>query len=176
MKLPDCFLCLCFTWLCLGPLAILGKPIGAQTTGGPIEAQCEGQLGTTQAGMTLIVKAETITLGHYFTTKNLRDIPITGAIHEGLITVSGSDGSVFKLHFKSNGSEHVEPLNFANTVGLVGTREFNGKVEKADLGILTVGQGSEGRRYAFTTDLSDAEFESIVRNWRNSVLDRKSVV
>src|ERR1017187_1504518 len=79
MKLPDCFLCLCFTWLCLGPLAILGKPIGAQTTGGPIEAQCEGQLGTTQAGMTLIVKAETITLGHYFTTKNLRDIPITGA-------------------------------------------------------------------------------------------------
>src|ERR1019366_2935657 len=64
----------------------------------------------------------------------------------------------------------LNSLNFANTVGLVGTREFNGKVEKADLGILTVGQGSEGRRYAFTTDLSDAEFESIVRNWRNSVL------
>jgi hypothetical protein len=33
-----------------------------------------------------------------------------------------------------------------------------------------VGQPSEGRRYAFTTDLSDAEFESIVRKWRIAVL------
>ncbi len=38
------------------------------------------------------------------------------------------------------------------------------------MGFLTMGQLSEGRRYAFTTDLIDAEFESIVRNWRIAVL------
>jgi hypothetical protein len=170
MKFTDCVLCLSFTWLCWSPLATLGKPINAQISDAVVEAQYEGQLGTTQAGMTLIVKNETITSGHYFTAKDLRDIPITGDIHDGRITVSGSDSSVFELHFKTNGSENGEPLNFDNTVGLVGTRRLNGKVEKADLEILTVGQGSEGRRYALTTGLSDAEFESIVRNWRIAVL------
>ena len=170
MKLPNCFLCLCFTWLCLSTLSIFGKPIDAQATDRLIEAQYEGQLGTAQAGMTLMVKDKTITSGHYFTAKDLRDIPITGSVHNGRITVSGADSSAFELHFKSNGSEHGEPLNFDNTVGLVGTRQFNGKIEKVDLGILTMGQVSEGRRYAFTTDLSDAEFESIVRNWRIAVL------
>jgi hypothetical protein len=129
-----------------------------------------------QAGMTLIVKDETITSGHYFTSKDLRDIPITGAIHDGRIAVTGADGSEFELHFKSNGSEHGEPLNFDNTVGLVGTRQFNGKVEKVHFRILTEGQStgecSECRSYAFTTDLSDAKFESIVRNWRAAVLTR----
>jgi len=127
-----------------------------------------------QAGMTLIVKDEAITSGHYFTSKDLRDIPITGAIHDGRITVAGADGSEFELRFKSNGSEHGEPLNFDNTVGLVGTRQFNGKVEKVNFGILTVGQSAGEcpgcRRYAFTTDLNDAELESIVRNWRVAVL------
>jgi hypothetical protein len=178
MKLPNCFLSLCFMWLCLSTLAIFGKPLNAQATDSPLEAQYEGQLGTTQAGMTLIVKHETITSGHYFTAEDLRDIPITGAIHDGQIAVSGSDGSVFELHFKSNGSEHRELLNLNNTVGLVGTRQFNVKVEKVDLGILTMGRGSEGRRYDFATDLSDVEFESIVRNWRIAVLsgDREAAV
>jgi hypothetical protein len=159
-----------FTSLCFSLLTILGRPISAQTTDGLLEAQYEGPLGTTQAGMTLFVKDETISSGHYFTAQDLRDIPITGAIYDGRITVSGADSSVFELRFKSNSSEHGEPLNLNNTVGLVGTRQLNGKVEKVDLGILTVGKASVGRRYAFTTDLSDAEFESIVRNWRIAVL------
>lgn len=33
-----------------------------------------------------------------------------------------------------------------------------------------MGQALEGRRYAFTTDLSDSAFESIVREWRTAVL------
>ncbi len=174
MKHLNWFFCLCLPWLCLSQPAIFGGPLSAQTTAGLLAAQYEGALGTTQAGMTLVVKDETITSGHYFKAKDLRDIPITGAIQDGRITVTGADGSEFELRFKSNGSEHGEPLNFDNTVGLVGIRQFNGKVEKVDFGILTVGQStgecSECRRYAFTTDLSDAEFESIVRNWRVAVL------
>jgi hypothetical protein len=174
MKPLDWFLCLCFTWLCLSPLAIFGRPLSAETTDSPLAAQYQGALGTMQAGMTLIVKDETITSGHYFTSKDLSDIPITGAIHDRRITVAGTDGSEFELRFKSDGSEHGEHLRFGNTVGLVGTRQFNGKVEKVDFGILTMGQSAgecpECRSYAFTTDLSDAEFESFVRNWRVAVL------
>jgi hypothetical protein len=170
MKHLDRFFCLCFTWLCLNPLAVFGRPLSAQTTDDLLEAQCVGALGTTQAGMTLIVKDETITAGHYFIAKDLNDIAIAGTVHDGRITVTGADGSEFELHFKSNGSEHGETLNFENSVGLVGTRQFNGKTENVDLGFLTMGQYSEGRRYAFTTSLSDAEFESIVRKWRVAVL------
>lgn len=77
---------------------------------------------------------------------------------------------MFDLRFKRNGSEQGEPLDFDHSVGLVGTRHDHAGVEKVDLGFLTMGQPSEARRYAFTTDLSDSEFESIVRNWRTAVL------
>jgi hypothetical protein len=70
----------------------------------------------------------------------------------------------------SNGSEHGEPLNANNSVGFVGTRRTNGKLVNVNLQFLTVGQPEQGRRYAFTTDLSDADFESIVREWRLAVL------
>ncbi|HEV2133609.1 MAG TPA: hypothetical protein VGR47_05050 [Terracidiphilus sp.] len=121
--------------------------------------------------MTIEVKQETITGGHYFIAEDLRDIPITGGtVHDGRIAIFAADGSNFDLRFKSNGSEHGEQLTFDNSVGLVGTRQTNERVEKVNLQFLTMGQPSEGRRYAFTTDLSDAEFESIVRNWRIAVL------
>lgn len=121
--------------------------------------------------MTIEVQQNKITGGHYFVANDLRDIPITGNIQDGRIVISGADGSSFDLRFKSNGSEHGESLNFNNSVGLIGTRQSNGKVEKIDLGFLTMGQPlSEGRRYAFTTDLSDLDFESIVREWRLAVL------
>jgi len=120
--------------------------------------------------MTIEVKQKTITGGHYFIAEDLRDIPITGGAVDGHITISAADGSTFDLRFKSNGSEHGEQLDFDNSVGLVGTRQKNESVEKVDLGFLTMGQPSEGRRYAFTTDMSDSAFESIVREWRTAVL------
>jgi len=63
MKPLDWFLRLCLTLLCLSPSAIFGRPLNAQTTDGLLAAQYEGALGTMQAGMTLIVKDETITSG-----------------------------------------------------------------------------------------------------------------
>jgi hypothetical protein len=157
-------------WLCLAAATVFVVPVNAQMPEGPLEVQCEGTLGTTQAGMTIEVNQETITGGHYFIAKDLRDIPITGAMNDGRIVISGADGSSFDFRFKSNGSEHGERLSFRNSVGLVGTRKNNGKVEKVDMGFLTMGQPSEGRRYAFTTDLNDLEFESVVREWRLAVL------
>jgi hypothetical protein len=157
-------------WLCFALAAAFGVSTNAQTPEGILEVQCDGVMGTTRVGMTIEIKQETISGGHYFVAENLRDIPISGAIRDGRIAISGADGSSFDLGFKSNGSEHGERLSFQNSVGLIGTRESNGRLEKVDLGFLTMGQPSEGRRYAFTTDLSDIEFESIVREWRLAVL------
>jgi len=157
-------------WFCMASAVVFVVPMNAQTPEGLLEVQCEGTLGTTQAGMTIELNQETITGGHYFIAKDLRDIPITGAMHDGQIVITGADGSRFDLRFKSNGSEHGERLSFHNTVGLVGTRQNKGKVEAVNLGFLTMGQPTEGRRYAFTTDLNDLEFESIVREWRLAVL------
>jgi hypothetical protein len=56
--------------------------------------------------MTIEVKLEAITSGHYFTAKDLRDIPVAGAVRDGRIVISGADGSEFELQFKTNGSEH----------------------------------------------------------------------
>ena len=168
------FALVCFLWSCFAVVAAFGAPQNAQTPEAPLEVQCVGTLGTTQAGMTIEVKQETIKGGHYFVAEDLRDIPITGgAVHDGQIAILAADGSTFDLRFKSNGSEHGEQMTFDNSVGLVGTRQKDERVEKVNLGFLTMGQmghPSEGRRYAFTTDLSDAEFESIVRNWRIAVL------
>ena len=168
-RCPLVFVCL--VWLCFSGVTVFGTPLNAQTLEAPLEVQCEGTLGTTQAGMTIEVKQGTITGGHYFIAGDLRDIPITGgAVHDGHIAVFAADGSTFDFRFRSNGSEHGEELTFDNSVGLVGTRQKNERVEKVNLGFLTMGQPSGGRRYAFTTNLSDPDFESIVRNWRIAVL------
>lgn len=121
--------------------------------------------------MTVEVEQDAITGGHYFVAKNLKDTPITGGAVQGEhVTISAADGSTFNLHFRSNDSERGQPLNFDNSVGLIGTRRLRGRVETVDFGFLTMGPPLEGRRYAFTTDLSDSEFESIVRKWRTAVL------
>jgi len=156
-------------------VAAFRVPLNAQTPDAPLSVQCDGTLGATQAGMTIEVMQKIITGGHYFIAEGLRDIPILGgAVHDGHITISAADGSTFDLRFKRNGSENGEPLDFDHSVGLVGTRLKNKRVEKIDLRFLTMGTmeqpSEEGRHYAFTTDLSDTEFESIVRSWRIAVL------
>jgi hypothetical protein len=171
MKQRDSLSSLCFACACLALTAVFGGESTAQNPDGFLEVQCEGGLGTTRAGMTIEVKQGSITGGHYFVAGDLLDILITGGgVHDGHIAISTADGSTFELRFKSNGSEHGEPLDFKNSVGLVGTRHNGGRVEKVDLGFLTMGPPSEGRRYAFTTGLSDSKFESIVRSWRTAVL------
>lgn len=135
-----------------------------------LEVQCEGSLGRTQAGMTIKIEGNRITGGHYFVADELRDISLSGEIMGVRIILSGADGSTFDLHLRSNGSERGEKLNFDNSVGLIGTRQKSGKIEKVNLGSLTMGQPSEGRRYSASSDLSDERFESIVRLWRLAVL------
>jgi len=163
--------CLCFA------VTVLFGALKAQTADdGLLEVQCEGTLGTVRAGMTIEVKRETIVGGHYFIAESLRDIPITGGdVHDGHVAISAADGSTFELHFKSNASEHGGQMDFENSVGLVGTRHEGERVEKVDLGFLTMGQHSQRRRYGFSTNLSDSDFEMIVRKWRTAVLtnDRK---
>src|SRR5438045_5764746 len=135
------FSLVCVMLLCFAVVAAFGVSLNAQTPEDVLEVQCEGAIGTTQAGITIEVKQNTITGGHYFIAKDLLDIPVTGgAVHDGHITISAADSSRFELRFKSNDSEHGEKLNFDNSVGLIGTRQKSGKIEKVDLGFLTMGQ------------------------------------
>jgi len=124
-----------------------------------------------QVGMTIDFTQDTITGGHYFTARNLKDIPIaSGVVHKGRIAIHTQDGSVFDFRFKGNGSENGQPLDFENSVGLIGTRRNARRVERVTLSFIGMGQLSEGRRYASFTDLSDPDFEAIIRKWRIAVL------
>lgn len=157
-------------WLCLALTSLSGAPLNAQKTGAVLEVQCEGKIGAMSAGMTLEVRHNTITGGYYFLATDLRDIPIIGVIRDGEIKLSTADGSTFSLRFEGNGSEHGERLDFDNSVALVGTHHDKERVERVDLGFLTMGAPIHGRRYAFATNLSDAAFEAIIRKWRIAVL------
>src|SRR5579862_411453 len=111
MKQQHPFFLVCLMWTGFAMATAFGMPLNGQTPEDVLEVQCEGALGRTQAGMTIEVKQETITGGHYFFANDLQVIPITGAIHDGRIAISGGDGSSFDLRFKDNGSEHGEKLS-----------------------------------------------------------------
>jgi hypothetical protein len=49
--------------LCLAVATVFVVPVNAQMPAGLLEVQCEGTLGTTQAGMTIDANQETIAMG-----------------------------------------------------------------------------------------------------------------
>ncbi len=130
----------------------------------------DGNLGQTHIGLTLTVKgANQITAGHYFYAKYLTDIPVTGSLQGGQMTLKGSDGGTFLLKFKGNGSEGGKPLDFSNSVGLEGSWSKDGKqlpVKLAAGGQSTAG----GRWYENVTSESDAAFEARAQAFYKAVL------
>src|SRR5271163_4969387 len=75
----------------------------AQDAGGATQISYEGTLGSTRIGLTVVVKGgNTITGGHYFYAKYLTDIPLTGAMQPGGLTLKGQDGGTFSLKFTGN--------------------------------------------------------------------------
>ncbi len=137
----------------------------------PTQISYEGTLGAARIGLTLIAKGTSITGGHYFYAKYLTDIPLTGSIQPGTLTLKGSDGGAFALKFVGNGSEGGKPLDFNNSVGLEGTWSKDGKSlpVKLDMG----GQSpvsKSGRWYEQITDESDAAFEARAQGFYKAVL------
>lgn len=137
----------------------------------------EGTLGPSRIGLTLVLKANVITGGHYFYAKYLTDIPVTGALENGAITLKGQDGGTFALNFIGNGSEGGKPLDFNNSVGLKGawTKDAKSLTVKLSAGGRST-LPSSGRWYEMITDGSDAAFEAKIQGFRKAALagDKKT--
>jgi hypothetical protein len=134
-----------------------------------------GMVGHNRVGMTLELKRDgAITGGHYFYVHYLKDIPLTGSIHGGEVTLSAVDGGTFQLHFKGNGSDGGKPLNFSDSVGLEGTWKKGSQKLPVTLNFSGMSQGAAaGRRYESVTSESDAVFEAKVQGFWRSVLAGK---
>lgn len=135
--------------------------------------QYEGHLGDRRIGLTVIHDGDRIDGGHYFYQRFLRDIAITGSKTGPEITLIGSDGGTFLLHFIGNGSDGGQPLGFDNSVGLDGTWTDGGgtKTYPVSLRETTSREGLDnGRRYRDVTNESDVAFEGRVQSFLRAAL------
>jgi hypothetical protein len=132
----------------------------------------EGTLGPARIGLTLVVKSgNMIAGGHYFYTRYLTDIPLTGSMQSGGLTLRGKDGGAFALKFVGNGSDGGKPLDFNNSVGLEGT--WAGGAKTLPVKLSMGGQSplpASGRWYEMVTGQSDAAFEARVQGFYKAVL------
>jgi hypothetical protein len=64
--------------------------------------QLRRHLGPAHIGLTVVVKSNAITGGHYFYAKYLTDIPLTGTMKVGSPSFDGEDGGAFALAFVGN--------------------------------------------------------------------------
>jgi len=143
----------------------------AQETGSTTQISYEGTLGPARIGLTVVVKSDAVSGGHYFYAKYLTDIPLTGSSRPGALALQGQDGGVFALRFVGNGSEAGKPLDFQNSVGLEGTWSKDGKTLPVKL--TSGGQSpvpASGRWYEMVTDQSDAAFEAKVQGFYKAAL------
>jgi hypothetical protein len=140
------------------------------------EAAYKGTVGPAGVGMTLTLKGSAgISGGHYFYTRYHKDIRLTGNMQGGQLLLHEASGGTFTLHFVGNGSEHGQPLDFNNSVGLAGTwsdgtkslpvkLDLSGMNEVADSG------AGSARRYADVTSETDAAFEARVAAFQKAAL------
>ncbi len=154
--------------------AFLSLALGAahaQQADSATQISYEGTLGPARIGLTLVVRNDIVSGGHYFYAKYLTDIPLTGSIRPGALALQGQDGGAFALRFVGNGSDAGKPLDFENSVGLEGTWARDGKSLPVKL---TAGGQSpapaSGRWYEMVTDHSDAAFEARVQGFYRAAL------
>jgi hypothetical protein len=161
-------------WLFAAALTMTATAAAGQDTNEVTKASYEGTLGTQRIGMTLVIgNGELISPSHYFYYRHLTDIPLTGSAGSS-VTVKEPGGGTFDLHFQGNGSNGTQPLNFSNSIGLIGT--WTGPDGKR-FPVKLTGGGSPGpadppgtRAYQDVTDKSDAAFEAQVQGFYKAVL------
>ena len=158
----------------------LGMALLLSTRGMAAEESLAGLAGTVghiRVGMTLDLKGESaISGGHYFYVHYLKDIPLTGLIQGGEVTLNAVGGGIFQLHFKGNGSEGGKALNFLNSVGLEGTWKKGSQKLPVTLDFTDrVPRVAAGQRYESVTSESQAAFEARVQGfWRSVLAGKKS--
>jgi hypothetical protein len=123
--------------------------------------------------MTLLVNdAGTVTGGHYFYAKYLKDIPLKAGTQGTGIILYEPEGGQFALRFKGNGSEAGKPLNFKNSIGMEGRWMKGASSYPVSLQMEGSSEGpANARWYGDVTNESDAAFEARVQGFYKAVLD-----
>jgi hypothetical protein len=131
-------------------------PKGLSTVG------MNGKVGTYPIGMQLTVRDQRdFVSGHYFYVKALTDIPLTGAMDGGTLTLREPGGGAFRLHLVSNASARGQVLSFYNSTGLAGTWTQGAKTLPVEISFSTSYDGPpRARHYGEITDEPDAAFEA----------------
>lgn len=131
-----------------------------------------GTVGQSRIGMVLLINAAgTVTGGHYFYAKDLKDIPLKAGTQGSGLILYESEGGQFALRFKGNGSEAGKPLDFNNSIGMEG-RWLKGD---SSYPVALQMQGStrgpaNARWYEDVTSESDAAFEARVQSFYKAVI------
>lgn len=130
-----------------------------------------GVVGQNKIGMVLLVNAAgTVTGGHYFDAKDLKDIPLEVSTQGSGLLLYGPEGGQFALSFK--GGEPGRSRSFRNSTGLEGRWLKGASSYPVELHIESTTQGpANARWYQDVTTESDAAFESKVQSFRKAVLD-----
>lgn len=128
-----------------------------------------GVVGQNKIGMTLLVNTSgTVTGGHYFGAKDLKDIPLTVSTQGSGLLLYAPEGGQFALSFKGGQPGHSH--SFRNSTGLEGRWLKGASSYPVELRIESTTQGpANARWYQDVTNESDAIFESKVQSFRKAV-------
>lgn len=148
-------------------------PARAQPAAAPgrTESMYEGVLGTGAIGMTIVQPrgGETALTGHYFAARVLKDIPLTGSLQGGRLTLREPEGGSFVLEFVGTGLGPGKAPDFNTSIGLTGVWTQGSKRLDVTLGASGTRRAG-GRRYEQVTTEADAAFEARVQAFQAAVL------
>ena len=138
------------------------------------QASYEGTLGAQRIGLILDMSGQQVAPSRYYYLRHLTDIPLSGDFHAGTFTLREQTGTM-TLHFVGNGSEHGQPFNFENSVGLEGEwsdgkQSLPVKLQGGGLFLAT----PAGHWYQSITEQTDDVFEARSIGFRDAVMHGNS--
>lgn len=114
--------------------ALVGALLGAVPAWAADEVSYRGTVGTARVGLTIAVppaNRDGALSGRYFYARYMKDIPLTGSLKAGKLTLTEPSGGVFALSFVDDAAATKtrpgKPLTFRNSMGLEGSWSGNGK-------------------------------------------------
>jgi hypothetical protein len=134
------------------------------------QASYEGTLGSQRIGLVLNMSGQQVAPSRYYYLRHLTDIPLTGERRDGTFALH-EQGATMTLHFVGNGSEHGQPLDFNNSIGLEGSWTDG----KQSLPVKLQGGGlftpsPEGHWYESITNETDDVFEARTKGFWAAVI------
>ena len=141
-------------------IAATAVPVSAQSVE---QYQLTGMIGRYRVGANLSVRNDRdIVAAHYFYASTRADIPLAGNISVEQVTLRGTDGGVFDLHFETNDTSARRPFTFKTSTALAGSWTRNGQTLPVHLSLDSFGGPPNATRYQGVTDLPAPAFEATV--------------